>query len=148
MLFQCGGFPFSRNTPCAKRCGPTLGRGGLFPASLGSWPSSTKIVNSLAPPPSLLPPLCFDWQSSTRAFLRWRHPVTVTAGDQVPSVARGLSCQILVEIILELSRQHQTLLSSRMSGPKSMPCLTHWNGNSVWTLVQCYLPPNAWHIPG
>ena len=77
----------------------------------------------------LLPPLYFDWQDSTNSFIRWCHPMTVSLWlwqreARCHSVARGLSYQLLVELILDSSRQHQ-ILFSRMSGPKSMPFLTH-----------------------
>lgn len=40
-----GGFPFCRRTLHGKRCGPTLGWGGFFPALLGSCPASPGICS-------------------------------------------------------------------------------------------------------
>ena len=71
----------------------------------------------------LLPPLYFDWQGSTNLFsdgaILWMSLWLWQWEARYHSVARGLSHQLL-----EPSRQHQ-IFFSRMSGPKSMPFLTH-----------------------
>lgn len=70
-----------------------LGQGGLFPALLGSWPSSTKIVDSLAPP---FPPATYTLTGKVAPILSQMVPSnnsvfgTLTAGDQVPVCSQGL----------------------------------------------------------